>query len=1172
MQNPDVLQYDPGQFEIKPLSTQVKSLNHKVMNNKTWKTKRMAKKTKLLFLISYFLLFLFDAEALPVSNYAQNKSFTFRLEKKTIQEVFDYIEQNSEFMFLFYDKVLDTDRKIDISANDESIQVVLNKLLKNTPVTYEIKDRQIVFKKKTEQPLVEAPIKQQQKKVSGKVVDENGESLPGVAIQVKGTPRGVTTDADGSFSIEVTESDVLIFSYLGMEDQSVPVAKKTEMTIVLKEKTDELEEVTVVAFAKQKKESVISSITTVRPGELKVPSSNLTTSLAGRISGLIAYQRSGEPGQDNAEFFVRGVTTFGYKKDPLVLLDNNEISSADLAKIQPDDIASFNIMKDAAATALYGSRGANGVILVTTKEGVEGKARLNVRYEESVTTPTSMVDLADPVTYMRLHNEAIKTRDPLGATMYSQQKIDNTLAGGNPYVYPANDWYDIMFKKTGRSRRLNFNLSGGGKVASYYITGTYNSDHGNQKVDGISNFNNNVNLKRYILRSNVNIKVTSTTTAKVRLQGTFDDYSGPLDGGDKLYEKVMSANPALFPPYYLPDEANKYTQHVLFGNADKGQYMNPYAEMVKGYKEYSTSDMFAQFELEQKLDFITEGLSLRGLLNTSRYSYFDLKRMYNPFYYSLGLYDKATDSYKLNLLNEQSGTEYLNYAPGEKKVNSALYFESALNWNRTFADKHNVGGLLVFTMREAKNGNENDLQKSLPSRNVNLAGRYTYAYDGRYFVEFNFGYNGSERFAQKERFGFFPSGGLGWFVSNESFYPESWKKVANKLKLKATYGLVGNDAIGSEDDRFFYLSNVNMNNGGLGSSFGTLGNSGGYSQSGISISRYPNEDITWEIASKANYGIELGLFDKIEIQADYFTEKRWNILMDRAAIPETMGLQSSLKANVGEAKSRGIDMSLDYNHSVNKDFWITGRANFTYATSEFLVYEEPDYSATPWKSRIGHSLSQGYGYVAERLFIDEEDIRNSPVQFGDYMAGDIKYKDLNNDGKITELDQAAIGYPTSPEIVYGFGVSLGYKDFDFSCFFQGLARESFWVDVDKTSPFKGNQSALLEAYANDHWSETNRNTQALWPRLSPTVIENNKQQSTWFMQNGGFLRLKSLELGYRIPRHILSKVHMSDLRLYLSGTNLLTFSKFKLWDPEMGGNGLGYPIQRVFNAGIQLSF
>lgn len=1025
-----------------------------------------------------------------------------------------------------------------------------------------------MIKKTTEKPIST----QQQRKITGKTIDSNGESLPGVAIQVLGTPRGVTTDIDGSFSIDVKESDKLVFSYLGMENQTVAVANKKELIVTLKEKMDELEEVTVVAFAKQKKESVISSITSVKPADLKVPSSNLTTALAGRIAGVIAYQRSGEPGKDNAEFFVRGVTTFGYKKDPLVLLDNNEISSADLSRLQPDDIASFNIMKDAAATALYGSRGANGVILVTTKEGAEGKARFSIRFEESISAPTDMVKLADPVTYMKLHNEAIRTRNPLGVTLYSQNKIKNTMAGQNSYVYPANDWYDILFKDFTQNQRLNFNLSGGGKVARYYLAGTYNTDNGNLKVDKLNNFNNNIKLNRYTLRSNVNINVTKTTEVKVRLQGTFDDYRGPIDGGNDLYKKVMNANPVLFPPYYQPDEANKYTQHILFGNYDKAQYVNPYADMVKGYKDYSTSQMFAQVELEQKLDFLTEGLSLRGMFNTSRYSYFDVQRYYSPFYYQMGFYDKEKDEYMLSLLNEESGKEYLEYKEGDKKVTSAIYFEGSLNWNRTFKEKHNTSAMLVFTMREYKAANAGDLQKSLPTRNVSLAGRYTYAYDSRYFGEFNFGYNGTERFSKKERFGFFPSGGVGWFISNEGFFQDEWKKIVSKLKLKATIGLVGNDAIGSEEDRFFYLSNVNMSNADKGASFGTFGNMGGRTLSGISIGRYANDNITWEIARKANYGLELGLFDKIEIQADYFTESRWNILMERASIPETMGLQTSMKANVGEAESHGIDMSFDYNHSFNKDAWVTGRANFTYATSSFTVYEEPDYSKTPWKSKVGQSLNQEYGYVAERLFIDEEDIRNSPAQFGEYMAGDIKYKDINNDGKITELDQVPIGYPTSPEIVYGFGFSAGYKNFDLSCFFQGLARESFWIDVEKTSPFINNQGALLDVYAQNHWSEENRNSQALWPRLSTNTIANNMKRSSWFMQNGGFLRLKSLELGYRLPQALLRKIHVADFRIYLSGTNLLTFSKFKLWDPEMGGEGLGYPVQQVYNIGFQLSF
>jgi TonB-linked SusC/RagA family outer membrane protein len=873
---------------------------------------------------------------------------------------------------------------------------------------------------------------------------------------------------------------------------------------------------------------------------------------------------------DDAAFFIRGVTTFGYKKDPLILLDNNEISSSELGRIQPDDIATFSIMKDATATALYGSRGANGVILVTTKEGSEGKAKLSFRFEESMSTPIRKVELADPITYMRLHNEAVRTRDPQGLVPYHQSKIDKTIQGGNPYVYPANDWYDILFKDFTTSQRANFNLSGGGRIANYYIAGTFNNDNGNLKVDKLNNFNNNVNVQRFILRANVGVNVTPTTVVKVRLQGKFDDYNGPLDGGEATYKKVMQTNPVLFPPYFLPDENNLLTQHTLFGNYDRLQYQNPYADMVKGYKESTDSQMFAQFELEQKLDFLIKGLSFRGMFNTSRYSYFDVQRYYTPFYYTTLRYTESTDTYILKPLNETSGTEYLDYREGTKQVNSAMYGEGSLSWNNKFADKHEVSMMTVFTIRDYVAANAGDLQKSLPTRNLNLAGRATYAYDSRYFLEFNFGYNGSERFAEKERFGFFPSGGLGWIVSNESFFSDGLKKVIAKLKFKGTYGISGNDAIGSDADRFFYLSNVNMNNASKGMTFGNSA----YKRTltGVSISRYANENITWEISKKLNLGVELNLFNKLEVQFDYFTENRTNILMERSYIPATMGLQSAIKANVGEAASHGVDMSLNYTHNITKDFWVQGIANFTYATSEYVVYDEPDYSATPWRSLVGTSLNQRFGYVAERLFVDEEEIRNSPVQFDNYMAGDIKYKDINEDGIITGLDQVPIGYPDSPEIVYGFGISTGYKNLDFSCFFQGLARESFWIDVSATAPFIGQQRALLKVYADDHWSEENRNLEALFPRLSETHISNNEVRSTWFMQNGAFLRLKSLELGYTLPKKITQKIYIEGLRLYLSGTNLLTFSKFKLWDPEMAGNGLGYPIQRVYNMGVQLSF
>jgi TonB-linked SusC/RagA family outer membrane protein len=1033
----------------------------------------------------------------------------------------------------------------------------------------------------------------QTRAVKGKVIDESGEPVIGANVVEKGRPvNGTSTDADGNFTLTVPEKATLVVTYIGYKPLEVSDWAKSSglLTITLQEDAQALEEVTVVAFATQKKESVIASITTVNPADLKVPSSNLTTSLAGRIAGLIAYQRSGEPGRDNAEFFIRGVTTFGYKKDPLILIDNNESTAQDLSRMQPDDIKSFSIMKDATATALYGSRGANGVILVTTKEGREGKARVDIRYEEAFSQPTSMVKLADPVTYMMLHNEAIQTRDPRAPRMYTQNKIDNTRDGGNPYVYPANDWYDILFKDYAMNHRLNFSVAGGGAIARYYLAGSLINDSGLLNVDKKNNFNNNVSLNRYMLRSNVNINITKTTEAIVRLNGAFDDYTGPMQGGDDMFKRVMSSNPVLFPAYFMPDAQFAHAKNILYGNyGDNYSYRNPYADMTRGYMNSTTSQMSAQFELKQKLDFITEGLALRGLFNTSRYSYFDVSRYYNPFYYQVYSYNKRTDEYKLRQLNED-GTDYLTHSESnDKSISATTYFEAALNWNRTFEEKHEFGALLVYTMYNRIVSDKNtiaDLQKSLPYRNLNLAGRATYAYDSRYLLELNFGYNGSERFAQKERFGFFPSAGTGWIISNEAFWTESLRKTVNKLKLKATYGLVGNDAIGDENDRFFYLSRVNMSDGNMGAAFGTFGNyqsSGDRSQlNGISIARYPNEEITWERSKKLNLALELGLFNKFDLQADVFTEYRDNILMTRASIPTTMGLQETPRANVGEASSKGIDISLNYNHSINKDLWVSAMANFTYATSEFRVFEEPDYSAVPWKSQIGHSLNQSWGYVAERLFIDEKEARNSPEQFGEYGAGDIKYKDINGDGQITVLDQVPVGYPTSPEIVYGFGVSTGWKSIDFSFFFQGMARESFWIDVADnpsagitgTAPFINGQGALLEAYANDHWSENNRNVYALWPRLATTHTDNanNEVRSTWWIRDGSFLRLKSLELGYSLPPKWATKVYVSNLRLYFSGTNLLTFSKFKMWDPEMSGNGLGYPVQRVFNLGVQLSF
>lgn len=1021
--------------------------------------------------------------------------------------------------------------------------------------------------------------------VTGVVVDEIGENLPGVHIKVRGSTRGVITDQDGSFSIgNLKTDDVLEATFIGYEMQSVTVGSQRTFHIQLEPKANELDEVTVVAFGKQKKESVLASVTTVNPSELKIPSSNLTTALAGRMSGIISYQRSGEPGRDNAEFFVRGVTTFGYKKSPLILIDGIELSTNDLARLQPDDIASFSIMKDATATALYGARGANGVILVTTKEGREGPAKLNVRYESSLSSSTQMIELADPITYMRLHNEAVLTRNPLGGRIYSLDKIKMTeQANRNLYAYPAVNWYDEMFKKSTINQRFNFNASGGGTIARYYLAGTFNTDNGILNVDKRNNFNNNVKFNRISLRSNVNINITPTTEVAVRFSGDFDDYNGPIDSGENLFKKAMQTNPVLYPKYFEPDRQFANTQHILFGNYGQyGEFLNPYADMVKGYRDESRSIILASVELKQNLSFITDGLTARILGNTKREVLFNVNRQYNPFYYSLGSYDPQLNTYALVELNPELGTEYLFYYEGSKNISASIYFEGALNYTKKFGTDHTVSGMLVGIMRETKAANAGNLQRSLPYRNLGLSGRFTYAYANRYFGEFNFGYNGSERFAKRERFGFFPSVGLGWMVSNESFW-DPVKEVVSKLKLKGTFGYVGNDEIGDENDRFFYISTVTMNDNNRSVYFGDE-----YRNyiPGISIQRYSNDRISWETAEMTDVGIELGLFGKIDFQGDFFYQNRSNILMDRSQIPSSMGLQQPMRANVGKATSKGVDMSLDLQHSFSTNFWVSSRLNFTYATSKFNVYEELDYvgAGMPWRSHLGQSIDQTYGYIAERLFVDDADIANSPRQtLGDYMPGDIKYKDINEDGVINANDQVPIGFPSKPEIIYGFGASTGWKKLDFSFFFQGSARSSFYIDALRTAPFintnddylngRIGNNALLKAWADDHWSEENRNLYAAWPRLSGSLVTNNNNQSTWFLRNGSFLRLKSMELGYTFDqKSFVSKAKIASLRFYLSATNLFNISAFKLWDVEMGGNGLGYPIQRVMNLGVNINF
>lgn len=1021
--------------------------------------------------------------------------------------------------------------------------------------------------------------------ITGLVTDSSGKSLSGATISSLGKEAANTsTDENGRFVVSAPVNDSLRISFVGYQVQTLLTGDKPRnITVRLIPVITGADDVVVTAFGRrQRKEAVVGSVTTVEPGNLKIPSSNLTNALAGQVAGVIAYQRSGQPGADNSSFFVRGVTTFGYSASPLILIDNIELSASDLARLQVDDIASFSILKDASAAALYGARGANGVILVTTKTGQAGRAKVNVRLEQAISRPTKNIELADPVTYMKMYNESIITRNPLAAPMFTPNQIINTrntmdkAPGYNPYVYPAVDWMGVLFKKQTTTQRADFSVIGGNDLARYYIAGSYNRDNGILQVNPVNNFNSGMKFENYQLRSNVNVKLTKTTEAVVRLWGNFNDYTGPITGSSNglatdLYSKALHTSPVLFPAYYAPDSANALSRHILFGNtvSTSGSLnANPYADLMYGYKNFAESRISAQFELNQNFSFITKGLTFRGLFSTNRYSYFDLTRSYKPFYYNIGNYDPQTNVYSLQWLNNAQGAaqEYLSYYPGTKTITTYLYMLGALDYN-TNIGKHRINASLQSTREQRLNANEVTLQNSLPYRNIGVAGRTTYSFDNRYFVEANFGYNASERFSMEHRWGFFPTIGAGWVVSNEPFWKGRVTDWITRLKIRGSYGLVGNDQIGSQ--RFFYMSNVTIG-GGPGASFGTTN---GNSLNGAAITNYPNPGVTWETARKANLAAEITIKNKLNIVAEIYHEYRYNILMNRASIPSTSGLEAAVSANIGTAYAKGFDLSMDYKNNITRNLWLSARGNLTVTSSRYGRYEEPEYGDS-WRYLAGQPINLRWGYIAERLFVDDKEAANSPKQlFGGILpsGGDIKYRDVNNDGLVDEHDQVPMGLPTSPQIIYGFGFSAGFKNFDVSAFFQGLARSSFYIDPYATAPFADN-AQLLKAYANDHWSKENQNLYALWPRLSSFHNANNEQFSSWWLRDGSFLRLKSLEVGYTLPKKWLQRIYLTNLRIYFSGLNPVTFSSFRLWDPELGGNAFSYPVQKVYNFGINLNF
>ena len=1007
----------------------------------------------------------------------------------------------------------------------------------------------------------------QKRTLVGTVVDSStGETLIGVNVKVQGEDGGTITDIDGKFQISVTSKTELIFSYIGYKTQTLMVGDLGVMTVKLASDNEMLDEVVIVGQGTQKKVSVTGAIATVKGATLKAPSSSLTSSLAGKLAGVVSMVNSGEPGS-TSEFYIRGINTFGGVATPLILLDGIEISSADLNRIPAESIESFSLLKDASATAIYGNRGANGVMLVTTKKGQENtKATINVSLEASYFRPTNVPKFADGATYMRAYNEAEQARSltPIASPKYSEDQILNTELGTNPYAYPDVDWFDQIFRSGNYNQRANVNVSGGGSRVTYYMSLQANHDTG--LLDAPDYFYNpNINQWQYNFQNNISYKLTNTTTIDLRMMAQIGNMQGPnYNIGNALYKRVMRTNPVEFPAYFPQQDGDD--GFIRFGGAEIKPGVlgtNPYEYMMSSFKEVNFNTLNTSLALNQDLSVITKGLSLKALVNFKNWSETSYTRSIKSNIYKVkdGSYNPETGEYDYQLL--QTGDQFLSQSGISRNSDQTFYFDARLDWKRSFGD-HNLTAMAMYMMREYRSD-------VLPNRNQGYSGRVTYDYASKYLVEFNFGYNGSERLAAGHRFEFFPAVSAGWVASSEKFW-EPISKYINHFKIRGSYGLVGSDAFASGAPHFLYQNNIGI---GSAHNFWTGLPTSEISKKGPGFYVLAVQDAGWEHVKKFDIGFDMMLFNQLNITFDYFHDKRERILMSRASWPSMLGYWGSKPwSNIGEVENQGFELSLNWTKQFGKDLTLDLRGNFTYNQNEYKYVDEPSYPYV-WQTNTGKPLNTVKGYIAEGLFTSEEEIANSPDQSqlgANIMPGDIKYRDINGDGQITTEDQVMISsYDWHPRIQYGFGLNIVYKNFDLGVFFNGSAKRKTMINSG-IAPFlsgggdgeEGETLArnLMQWIADDHWSVDNPNPNAAYPRLGLTKadVTNNIQPSTFWLRNGNFLRFKTLEIGYRLPY----------CRIYLSGDNLAVFSPFKLWDPELAWNA--YPLSRTFNLGVQFTF
>ena len=974
---------------------------------------------------------------------------------------------------------------------------------------------------------------------------------------------------DGLYEIFVTKKSVVLkFTYIGFKTSEIRTNASTNIyDVTLEEQVNELEETVIVGYGTQRKISNIGAQSSMKMEDIKTPSASLTTTLAGRLAGVVAVQRTGEPGKDAADIWIRGISTPN-TSSPLVLVDGVERSFND---IDPEDIESLTTLKDASATAVYGVRGANGVILIKTKPGKVGKPTVSADYYESFTRFTKMVDLADGITYMNAANEAMRN-DGI-ATKYTEDQIRNTIAGKDPYLYPNVDWLKEIFNDWGHNRRVNVNVRGGSEKVAYYASVSYFNETGMTVTDkNIDTYDSKMKYSRYNFTTNLNIDVTPTTKVEIGAQGYLGEGNYPAISSADLYNAAMSISPVEYPKmFFVNGEA------FVPGTSTNNNFNNPYSQATRrGYDNLTKNQIYSNLRVTQDLDMLTKGLKLTAMYAFDVYNEIHVHQDRAESTYN---FLDTSVPYDMNgqpiLQRIYEGSNVLSYTQ-ETSGNKKTYLEASLNYDRTFNDDHRVSALFLFNQQSKLLYPKGTLEDAIPYRMMGIAGRATYSWKDRYFAEFNIGYNGAENFSPKHRFGTFPAFGVGWVVSNEKFW-QPLSKAVSFLKIRYTDGKVGNSEV--SDRRFMYLDQM-KENGDYGYKFGPNGTKwSGYETVNMAV------DLIWEESRKQDLGIDLKLFnDDLSIVFDLFKERRENILLKREhSIPSFLGYNTS--APYG---------TIEYNKRINKDWVIALRGNVTFNKDKWIQGELPE-QKYEWMNQYGHNINGVKGYVAEGLFTQTEiddmarweslsdankAITPKPFasQFGTVKAGDIKYKDLNNDGQIDAYDQTYISRGDVPTTVYGFGFTVGWKDLSVGMMFQGVAGAERVLNGSSVNPFNGGGgSGNLYSNIGDRWTEENPDQNAFYPRLSygseTTSNINNFQKSTWWVRNMNFLRLKTLQISYNLPKPWVNKVHLKNAAVYVMGTNLFTLSRFKLWDPELNtDNGASYPNTTSYSVGINFTF